>query len=75
MTKTTIEDYREAIVEAVAELDRCDGSRIGQSEAIDSARTILQTTYGDTLDADVESFIDELEDSEGDANEEESEGD
>ena len=70
MTKSTIQDYREAIVEAVAELDRCDGSRIGQSEAIDSARTVLQTTYGDTLDADVESYIDELEDSDGDQSEE-----
>jgi hypothetical protein len=74
MTKTTIHDYREAIVEAVAELDRCDGSRIGQSEAIDSARTVLQTAYGDTLDQDVQNFIDESEEEGGgDSRQEDSE--
>jgi hypothetical protein len=59
MTKTSVEEYREAIVEAVAELDRCDGSRIGQNEAMDSARSILETAYGDNLDEDVQEYIDE----------------
>lgn len=65
MSKTNVEEYREAIVEAVAELDRCDGSRIGQNQAMDSARSILETVYGDDLDEDVQEFIDD-DDSETD---------
>ena len=68
MTKTNIQEYREAIVEAVAEIDRCDGSRLGQIEAMDAARSILETAYGDDLDEDVQEYIDDHDsDSEDDS--------
>lgn len=69
MKRLTDSELRESIVEAVAELDQCDGSRIGQSEAIDAARNILQTAYGDQLDDDVQDFIDS---NAGDTDDEES---
>ena len=65
--RTTVFEFRNAIVEAVAELDQCDGSRIGLSEAIDSARNILQTAYGDELDSDVQEFLLENESGDSDA--------
>ena len=61
MSTAKVDEYREAIVEAVAELDKCDGSRAGQIAAIDSARNILETVYGDDLDEDVQEFIEESE--------------
>ena len=68
MSTAKVDEYREAIVEAVAELDQCDGSRVGQSAAIDSARSVLETVYGDDLDEDVQAFIDDHE-SDGDDDE------
>jgi hypothetical protein len=68
MSTAKVDEYREAIVEAVAELAQCDGSRVGQSTAIDSARSVLETVYGDDLDEDVQAFIDEHE-SDGDDDE------
>ena len=61
MIRATLSEIKEGICEAVAQLDQCDGSRIGQMEAIDSARIILQTAYGDDLDQDVKDFIDAQE--------------
>jgi hypothetical protein len=68
MNKTTVTELKEAIVEAVAELDQSDGSRIGTSEAIDNARSILETAYGDDLTEDVQDFLGIGSDSDDDNN-------
>jgi len=57
MSKATAADLRESIVEAVSILDESDGSRIGMTQAIDDARSVFQTVYGDSLDEDVQEFL------------------
>lgn len=64
MTKSTISDLRASIVEAVSILDDSDGSRTSLTQAIDDARSVLQTTYGDTLDEDVLEFAEDSSDDE-----------
>ena len=60
-------DLEDGIIEAVAVLDEADGSRTGLTEAIDEARNILQTAFGDTLDSEVESYLSSEENSDEDA--------
>jgi hypothetical protein len=57
MSKATVTELRESIVEAVSILDESDGSRTGTAQAIDDARSVLQTVYGDSLDEDVQGFL------------------
>jgi hypothetical protein len=57
MAKATVTELRESIVEAVSLLDESDGSRTGMTQAIDDARSVLQTVYGDSLDEDVREFL------------------
>lgn len=56
-------ELEEAIVEAVANLDECDGSRVSTSEAIDTARDVLKEAYGTGFEKDVSDFL-ETEDDE-----------
>jgi DNA-directed RNA polymerase specialized sigma subunit len=52
-----INELENTIVEAFAELDKADGSRIGLQESIDACQAIMREGYGDLLDADVESYV------------------
>lgn len=45
-----IEEFENAIVEAVAEIDQTDGSRIGLQQGMDSAREILANVYGEGIE-------------------------
>jgi hypothetical protein len=50
-------ELEESIVQATALLDEADGSRVGMSEAFDSAREILSDTYGLKFEDDVSDYI------------------
>lgn len=53
------EELETGIVQAFAELDKADGSRIGLQEAIDASQAIMREAYGDTLDEDALNFTEE----------------
>jgi hypothetical protein len=57
----TLKQLQSAITEAVALLDEADGSRVGMSDAIDSARDILAEAYGPTFENDVNDAITALD--------------
>lgn len=59
-----------AIVNAVANLDESDGSRIGTSEAIDAAREILSDAYGTGFEKAVSDCLLSDEDDEDDEDDE-----
>jgi hypothetical protein len=73
--KTRATELEEAIVQAVCTLDEADGSRIGLTEAIDQARNILHSSYGDDLDLDVQSYLELEAESEEQLDEEDDEND
>ena len=50
-------EFEEAIVEAVAEIDQTDGSRVGLQNTLDSVRETLANAYGETLTDDVNEFL------------------
>ena len=70
MSKATATELRESIVEAVSILDESDGSRTGMTQAFDDARSVLQTVYGDSLDEDVQEFLENQEDTNSDEDDE-----
>ena len=53
----TIDRLENGIIEAVAEIDQSDGSRVGLQESMDSARASLETAYGENLTHDVNEFL------------------
>lgn len=58
-------ELEDAIAQAVANLDESDGSRVGTSEAIDSAREILSDAYGVGFEDAVSEYLsDDSEDGE-----------
>jgi hypothetical protein len=65
---TKLENLKEAVIEAVAELDKADGSRTAMTAAIDSAREILSDGYGLKFEDDLFEFS-ENEDSEDESSE------
>ncbi len=58
MSAKRAKELEDAVVEAVSVLDEADGSRVGMSEAFDSARSILETAYGDSLNEDIQIYLD-----------------
>lgn len=50
-------ELEEAIGQAVATLDEADGSRVGMSEAIDSARATLSDGFGDGFEDTVSEYL------------------
>ena len=50
-------EFEEAIVEAVAQIDQSDASRVGLQETLYSVREILENAYGDTLTDDVNEHL------------------
>jgi hypothetical protein len=58
-----LENLKEAVIEAVAELDQADGSRTSMTAAIDSARSTLSDGYGLDFEGDLSEFL-ENEDNE-----------
>jgi hypothetical protein len=70
--ETRVTELEEAIVQAVAEIDQADGSRIGLQEAMDSVRTTFETAYGEALTDDVNEYlgIDNSDDEEDESSEE-----
>jgi hypothetical protein len=66
MSKATAAELCEAIIEAVSILNDSDGSRTGMTQAIDDARSVLQTVYGDLLDEDVLEFQQNQDDTDSD---------
>ena len=70
------EELEQAIIEASAELDRADGSRIGLQEAIDAAQSVLREAYGDSYDQDVSAHLEEYNsDDDEDSDDEDSDED
>jgi hypothetical protein len=59
-----LKNLKEAVIEAVAELDQVDGSRTGMTEAIDSARSILSDGYGLNFEDDLGEFLENEENEE-----------
>jgi hypothetical protein len=52
-----VSDFEEATVNAVAEIDQSDSSRIGLQATLDSVRETLANAYGDTLTDDVNEYL------------------
>jgi hypothetical protein len=67
-------DLKEGVIEAVAELDKADGSRTGMAEAFDSAREILSDAYGLTFEDDLAAHL-EAEDDDDDDDGDDDDGD
>ncbi len=44
-----LNEFEEATVEVVAEIDQCDGSRVSLQETLDSVRETLANCYGENL--------------------------
>lgn len=57
----TLKSLKEAVIEAVAVLDECDGSRSSSNEAIDAAREILADEYGPDFEDDLVEFAETSE--------------
>ena len=70
MSKATAAELREAIVEAVSIFDESEGTRSGLLEASGDARSVLQIAYGDSLDEDVQEFLENQEDTSSDEDDE-----
>lgn len=56
-TTERVAEFEEAIVQAVAEIDQTDGSRVALQETLDSVRETLANCYGDTLADDVNEHL------------------
>lgn len=54
-------ELEEAIAQAVATLDECDGSRVATDEAIDSARETLADAYGVGFEKAVSEYLSETD--------------
>jgi hypothetical protein len=52
-----VSDFEEATVNAVAEIDQSDSSRIGLQATLDSVRETLANAYGESLTDDVNEFL------------------
>jgi hypothetical protein len=52
-----VSEFEEATVNAVAEIDQSDGSRVGLQATLDSVRETLANAYGDTLTDDVNEHL------------------
>jgi hypothetical protein len=52
-----VSEFEEATVNAVAEIDQSDGSRVGLQTTLDSVREIFANAYGDTLTDDVNEYL------------------
>jgi hypothetical protein len=52
-----VSDFEEATVNAVAEIDQSDSSRVGLQATLDSVRETLANVYGDTLTDDVNEYL------------------
>ncbi len=59
-----VNELKEAIVEAVAELDTSDGSRTSMFACIDAARDILADAYGSDFESDLAEHLQETSNSE-----------
>ncbi len=59
-------DLKEGVIEAVAELDKADGSRTGMAEAFDSAREILSDAYGLNFEDDLAAHLEAEDDNDDD---------
>jgi hypothetical protein len=57
-----LKELQEAVIEAVATLDKVDGSRTAMIEAIDNAREILSDSYGLDFDDDLTEFLESDDD-------------
>jgi hypothetical protein len=68
-------ELEDAIVRAVADLDESDGSRVGTSEAIDSAREILSDAYGVGFEDAVSECLSEVSDEDEDDGDEDEDED
>lgn len=68
LNMATLKSLKEAVIEAVAILDECDGSRSSSNEAIDAAREILADEYGPEFDDDLAEYAETSgeEDADGD---------
>jgi hypothetical protein len=70
-----LKELQEAVIEAVATLDKVDGSRTAMTEAIDNARDILSDSYGLDFDDDLTEFLESDDDDDEDENQAEIFGD
>lgn len=52
-----VSEFEEATVNAVAEIDQSDGSRVGLQATLDSVREIFANAYGETLTDDVNEYL------------------
>lgn len=52
-----IVELEESIVQAVAEIDQSDSSRVGLQQTLDSVRETLSDAYGETLTDDVNEHL------------------
>jgi hypothetical protein len=52
-----VSDFEEATVNAVAEIDQSDSSRVGLQATLDSVRETLANAYGESLTDDVNEFL------------------
>jgi hypothetical protein len=59
-----LKELQEAVIEAVATLDKADGSRTAMTEAIDNAREILSDSYGLNFDDDLAEYLESDDDDE-----------
>ena len=68
-------EFEEATVQAVAEIDQCDGSRLAMQETLDSVRETLTTTYGDNFDDALNEHLETLGDENDDENDDDEDED
>lgn len=50
-------EFEEATVQAVAEIDECDGSRIGLQQTLDSVRETLANCYGENFPDALDEYL------------------
>ena len=67
-----IVELEESIIQAVAEIDQSDSSRVGLQQTLDTVRETLADVYGDTLTDDVNEHLG-IETVDGDIDEDEDE--
>jgi hypothetical protein len=71
-----LKDLKEAVIEAVAELDKGNGTRTGMVQASDSAREILSDAYGLNFEDDLAEHLaaDDDDDEDDDDDDEDDDG-
>ncbi len=62
-----VNDLKEAILEAVAELDGSDGSRTNMFACIDAARDVLSDSYGSDFESDLAEHLQNANDGDEDS--------